>query len=96
MSSKSSSSSAYSERLNNAFDGFGCAGFEAASILLFRRSAWGSRAGNTEDTGFGIVGEGNKGPMNGWLRFSPAPTTVSGILFFLNVFLTPWGETGGC
>jgi len=65
MSSVSSSSSAYCERLSNAFDGFGGVGFDAASIFLFRRSACGSRAGDTGDTGFGIVDEGSKGPMNG-------------------------------
>jgi hypothetical protein len=91
MSSVSSSSSAYCERLSNAFDGFGSVGLDAASIFLFRRSACGSRAGDTGDAGFGIVDEGNKGPMNGWFHFSPASASVSKIFLF---FTLPWGVTG--
>lgn len=69
ISSVSSSSSAYCERLSSAFDGLSGAGLATASIFLLRRSACGSRAGEidgvVDGVGFDIADDGNRGPMNG-------------------------------
>ena len=62
VSSESSSSSAYCERLSSAFDGLSSVGLDGvgfdrdtASISLFRRSACGSRAAKTDSVGKALI-----------------------------------------